>query len=151
MVSSSGGIAYINLADGSAVWEQDVLCSRPAAYGDRFYSYVTYSPKGADTLKDHDTGAEMELANGYYSFWLADGSVALGVKGMPADGDVAALMVDGAFYVKQICIDAVGNLYLFSLNRARADLDLTVWASAGANVSCFGTILMEKRLPLPLR
>ncbi len=83
--------------------------------------------------------------------WLPNGSVALGVKGMPGDGDVAALMVDGAFYVKQICIDAMGNLYLFSLNRARSDLDLTVWASAGSNVSCFGTIVMEKRLPLPLR
>ena len=83
--------------------------------------------------------------------WLPDGSVALGVKGMPRDGDVAALMVDGAFYVKQVCIDAPGNLYLFSLNRARADLDLEVRASAGSNVSCFGTIVMEKRLPLPLR
>lgn len=83
--------------------------------------------------------------------WLHDGSIALGVKGMPRDGDVAALMVDGAFYIKQICIDAYGNLYLFSLNRERANLDLTVMRSAGANVSCFGTILMEKRLPLPLR
>ena len=83
--------------------------------------------------------------------WLPDGSVALGVKGMPRDGDVAALMVDGAFYVKQVCIDAPGNLYLFSLNRDRADLDLEVRATAGSNVSCFGTILMDKRLPLPLR
>ena len=83
--------------------------------------------------------------------WLPDGSVALGVKGMPRDGDVAALMVDGAFYVKQVCIDALGTLYLFSLNRDRADLDLEVKASAGSNVSCFGTIVMEKRLPLPLR
>lgn len=83
--------------------------------------------------------------------WLPNGSVALGVKGMPRDGDVAALMVDGAFYVKQVCIDALGNLYLFSLNRDRADLDLEVKASAGSNVSCFGTIVMEKRLPLPLR
>ncbi len=83
--------------------------------------------------------------------YLHDGSIALGVKGTPRDGDVAALMVDGAFYVKQVCIDAPGNLYLFSLNRDRADLDLEVKASSGANVSCFGTIVMEKRLPLPLR
>lgn len=82
--------------------------------------------------------------------YLPNGSVALGVKGTPRDGDVAAIMVDGAFYVKQVCVDALGNLYLFSLNRARADLDLTVAASAGANVACFGTIVMEKRLPLPL-
>lgn len=83
--------------------------------------------------------------------WLRDGSVALGVKGMPRDGDVAVLIVDGAFYVKQVCIDALGNLYLFSLNRDRADLDLEVKASAGSSVICFGTIVMEKRLPLPLR
>lgn len=83
--------------------------------------------------------------------YLPDGSIALGIKGTPRDGDVAALMVNGAFYVKQVCIDALGNLYLFSLNRARKDLDLEVKASSDANVSCFGTIVMEKRLPLPLR
>lgn len=82
--------------------------------------------------------------------YLPNGSIALGVKGTPRDGDVAAVMVDGAFYVKQVCIDALGNLYLFSLNRARADLDLTVAASAGANVACFGTIVLDKRIPLPL-
>ena len=82
--------------------------------------------------------------------WLPDGSIQLGVKGMPEDGDVAALIVDGAFYIKQICLDHVGNMYLFSLNRARKDLDLTVWASAESHVSCFGKILMPKRLPLPL-
>lgn len=81
---------------------------------------------------------------------LPDGSIALGVKGMPQDGDVAALMVDGAFYIKQVCIDSEGNLYLFSLNRARRDLDLTVYASAGSNVACFGRILTPKRYPLPL-
>ena len=83
--------------------------------------------------------------------WLPDGSITLGVKGTPRDGDVAALMVDGAFYIKQVCIDALGNLYLFSLNRQRSDLDLEVKATSGSNVSCFGTIVMEKRLPLPLR
>ena len=82
--------------------------------------------------------------------WLPDGSIQLGVKGTPEDGDVAALIVDGAFYVKQICLDHVGNLYLFSLNRDRKNLDLTVWADGENNVSCFGRILMSKRLPLPL-
>lgn len=82
--------------------------------------------------------------------YLPDGSVQFGIKGTPADGDVAALIVDGAFYIKQICLDSEGNLHLFSLNRKRRDLDLTVWASAGSNVSCFGTILLEKRVPLPL-
>lgn len=82
--------------------------------------------------------------------WLPDGSIQLGIKGTPDDGDVAALIVDGAFYIKQICLDHVGNLYLFSLNRARKDLDLTVWADAESNVSCFGKIIMPKQIPLPL-
>lgn len=82
--------------------------------------------------------------------YLPDGSVQLGIKGTPTDGDVAALIVDGAFYIKQLCTDSEGNLHLFSLNRARRSMDLTVWASSGSNVSCFGTILMDKRLPLPL-
>ena len=82
--------------------------------------------------------------------WFPDGSVQLGVKGAPKDGDVAALTVDGAFYIKQICLDSDGNLHLFSLNRDRKNLDLTIWASAGSNVTCFGTIPTQKKLPLPV-
>ncbi len=75
MVSSSGGVALVDLRDGSTVWELDALCSKPAVYGDRFYSYVPYSSQGAKTLVDNDTGAEIELVSGYYSFWVADGTV----------------------------------------------------------------------------
>lgn len=82
--------------------------------------------------------------------WLPDGSIQLGIRGTPQDGDVAAIMVDGAFYVKQVCVDAYGNLHLFSLNRARRDLDFDVWASGGNNVLCFGTIIMPEKRPLPL-
>lgn len=82
--------------------------------------------------------------------WLPDGSIQIGVRGTPQDGDVAAIMVDGAFYVKQVCLDAFGNLHLFSLNRARRDLDFDVWASGENKVLCFGTILMRERVPLPL-
>ena len=75
MVSSSGGVALVDLRDGSVIWEQDVLCSKPAVSGDRFYSYVSYSSKGAKTLVDHDTGAEVELVSGYCSFWVDDGTL----------------------------------------------------------------------------
>ncbi len=76
MVSASGGIALISLIDGSVIWEQDVLCSKPAVFGGRLYSYVTYSLNGAQTLVSHDTGADIPLENGYYSFWVDDGTVA---------------------------------------------------------------------------
>lgn len=82
--------------------------------------------------------------------WLPDGSIQIGVKGTPKDGDVAALLIDGAFYVKQVCVDPYGNLYLFSLNRARRNLDFDVKASSDSTVLCFGTILTRERHPLPL-
>jgi phage repressor protein C with HTH and peptisase S24 domain len=82
--------------------------------------------------------------------WLPDGSIQIGVKGKPRDGDVAALLIDGAFYVKQVCVDPYGNLYLFSLNRARKNLDFDVKASSDSTVLCFGTILTRERHPLPL-
>ena len=82
--------------------------------------------------------------------WLPDGSIQIGVREMPKDGEVAAIMVDGAFYVKQVCIDIVGTLHLFSLNRERRDLDFSIEASGNSTVRCFGTILTRERHALPL-
>ena len=80
--------------------------------------------------------------------YLPDGSVALGQKRPPRDGEVAALLLDGEFLCKQVCQDMVGNLYLFSLNRARKDADVTIPHDAERSLTCFGTILME-HVPLP--
>ena len=82
--------------------------------------------------------------------YLPDGSVQIGIRETPRDGDVVAIMVDGAFYVKQIAMSPFGDLYLKSLNRARRDMDVTVHASGNSTVRCFGTILMRERVPLPL-
>ena len=84
--------------------------------------------------------------------YLHDGSIALGVKREPQDGDVGAFMLGGEFLVKQYCEDILGNVYLFSLNRARSDADVTLWAKDRDNneLVCFGTILMKKRVPLPM-
>lgn len=81
--------------------------------------------------------------------YLPDGSVALGKHGWPRDGEVGAFLLDGEYLCKQVCRDSEGNVYLFSLNRARSSADVTVWASAGRNLQCFGTILMKQRVPLP--
>ena len=82
--------------------------------------------------------------------YLHDGSIALGRKEMPRDGDVAAILLDGTFLCKQVCQDAFGNLYLFSLNRDRSDMDVTIRHDSERSVSCFGTIIMNKRIPLPI-
>lgn len=73
MSSAGGGIMLVNIADGSAVWKEDIRCGRPVVSGDRFYSYVT--AVSGQTVKDSSTGADTGLVNGYYSFWVADGSM----------------------------------------------------------------------------
>lgn len=78
--------------------------------------------------------------------YLHDGQIALGVKGQPKIGDIVAIMVDGAFYVKQFVVDNYGNLYLLSLNRDYPDVE--VKASAGSTVCCFGIIKTKKKIPL---
>lgn len=80
--------------------------------------------------------------------YLPDGSIQYGVNRTPQDGEIAVLLIDGEFLVKQIAIDSIGNLYLFSLNRERKDADRILWAKDDHTVSCFGTVLM-KRVPLP--
>ena len=80
--------------------------------------------------------------------YLPDGSVALCRKGLPRDGDVAALLVDGGLLVKQVCEDSFGNLYLFSLNRSRKDADDRIAHDSGRDVRCFGVVLMDP-VPLP--
>ncbi|MCC8078767.1 MAG: XRE family transcriptional regulator [Oscillospiraceae bacterium] len=81
--------------------------------------------------------------------YLPDGSVQLCRKGEPRDGEVGVFVLDGEYLCKQACVDCYGNLYLFSLNRARSDADTTVWASADRQVGCYGTVIMPRRVPLP--
>ena len=83
--------------------------------------------------------------------WLPDGSIALCRKTAPRDGDVAALLIDGEFLCKQVCIDSVGALHLFSLNRARKNLDRDIPADdIDRQIKCFGTVIMKDHIPLPL-
>lgn len=65
------------------------------------------------------------------------------------DGDVGIFFADGNMKCKQYCEDSLGNIYLFSLNRARRDADMTVTATSGVTVVCFGKVLLDKRPPLP--
>lgn len=83
--------------------------------------------------------------------YLPDGSIQLCRKGDPTDGDVAALLLDGTFICKQVCKDMYGNLYLFSLNRNRSDADQTILHNSGQTVTCFGTVILPHKIPLPGR
>ncbi len=97
---------------------------------------------------DSDADFAVRINGNSMEPYLHDGSVALGQKRAPRDGEVAALLLDGEFLCKQVCQDHLGNVYLFSLNRDRADADVTIAHDAERSLTCFGTIIME-RVPLP--
>ena len=83
--------------------------------------------------------------------YLPDGSIALCRIENPRDGDVAALLIDGEFLCKQVCIDLAGTLHLFSLNRDRRDMDRHIPRDdIDRQIKCFGTVIMKDRIPLPL-
>lgn len=81
--------------------------------------------------------------------YIPDGSIALGRRAKPKDGDVCALLLDGEFLCKQVCQDCQGNTYLLSLNRARSDADVTIWHDSPRSLACFGVIMLDKPVPLP--
>lgn len=113
----------------------------PETPGDLFIQdYATTDPHAEFAIRVN--GNSMEP-------YLADGSIALGVKRTPRDGEVGAFWLDGGFLVKQVCQDHIGNTYLFSLNRDRADADETIWHDSDRDLRLIGTILMSQRLPLP--
>lgn len=80
--------------------------------------------------------------------YLHDGSIALGKRGNPDNGEVGAFLLDGEFLCKQYFQDHLGNVHLLSLNRKRADADVTIWHDSGRALLCFGKILID-RVPLP--
>ena len=59
-------------------------------------------------------------------------------------------MVDGVNYIRQFCQDNYGNLYLYTLNRKRKNLDLLIRAGDERKVKIWGVIQMKERFPLPM-
>ena len=82
--------------------------------------------------------------------YIADGSrVFVKRTNEISDGEVGIFFVDGDMKCKQYCEDAFGNIYLFSLNRDRADADSFISENSGICVYCFGKVLLETKPPLP--
>jgi len=60
-----------------------------------------------------------------------------------ADGDVGIFCVDGEMLCKQYYRDGLGMVYLYSLNRARADADVVLPPSGQRSMVCFGKVLLR--------
>ena len=75
-----------------------------------------------------------------------DGEIVLCRRKRPEVGDICVIMVNGFLLVKQYISDGM-NIYLRSLNRARKDLDVDIWASGSDTVVGYGTVI-HSRIPL---
>lgn len=82
--------------------------------------------------------------------FIADGSVAYVNRDPLKAGDVGIFCVDGDILCKQYYKDPAGIVYLFSLNRARADADVIFPAASGRTLVCFGRVILRP-VPLPGR
>ena len=80
--------------------------------------------------------------------YIHDGSVVYVNHDPLASGDVGIFCVDGDMLCKQYHKDALGMVYLFSLNRRRADADVVFYRGSGRSLTCFGRVMM-RTLPLP--
>ncbi len=126
------------------------LYSSPAAagyaspvFGEDFeYIDVTGDvPHGAD-LAVRIQGDSMEP-------YINDGSIVYLNRDPLASGDVGIFCVDGEMVCKQFVRDKLGMVYLFSLNRARADADILLPPSSGRTMVCMGRVLLPARPPMP--
>ena len=80
--------------------------------------------------------------------FIADGSVVYVHRDPLRAGDVGIFCVDGDMFGKQYYKDPAGIVYLFSLNRRRADADVILTPSGSRSLVCFGRVIMHA-LPLP--
>ena len=105
-------------------------------------------PKSADMPAGTDFA--VRIAGDSMEPYIKDGSRVFVSRDIELrDGDVGIFFVDGDMKCKQYCEDSFGNVYLFSLNRARSDADVKIFADSGVTVFCFGRVLLPKRPPLP--
>lgn len=65
------------------------------------------------------------------------------------DGDIGIFSIDGGTVCKQYHRDPLGMVYLFSLNRARADADVVIHPSSNHTLICQGRVITRRRYPLP--
>ena len=120
----------------------------PAAAG---YASPALNEDYEDYAVDADCAADfaVRIAGDSMEPVLHDGGVALVKRSAIKNGDVGMFFVDGDMKCKQYLRDNFGNVYLFSVNRDRADADVTIPASSGVTLCCFGKVLLERQPPLP--
>lgn len=81
--------------------------------------------------------------------YIRDGSIVYVNRDPMANGDVGIFCVDGEMLCKQYVRDPLGIVYLFSLNRKRADADVVLPRDSGRSLICLGRVLLASRPKAP--
>lgn len=80
-----------------------------------------------------------------------DGSIVFVNHDSLADGDIGIFSIDGGTVCKQYHKDQLGMVYLFSLNRARAEADVLIAPSSNQTLVCQGRVITRRHYPIPGR
>ncbi len=80
--------------------------------------------------------------------FIPDGDLVYVNRDPLKNGDVGIFCVDGDILCKQYYKDPAGFVYLFSLNRARADADVLLTPGGNRTLACFGRVIVHAP-PLP--
>ena len=113
------------------------------APGEDFEDYTVEADSPADFAVRID-GDSMEP-------WIHHGDIVLAQRRVDLrDGEVGIFYARDGMVCKQFCQDSQGNIYLFSLNRQRRDADVYIPASSDLPVFCYGRVLMDRQIPLPV-
>ena len=156
-LASTGRQTLQSVADALTAYQADLESAAPAAetrqiplyrcpaaagyaapvFGEDFdYIDVTGDvPRGAD-LAVRIQGDSMEP-------YIADGSVVYVNRDPLTNGDVGIFCVDGEMLCKQYVRDGLGMVYLFSLNRKRADADVVLTRGSGRSLTCFAAFFFS--------
>lgn len=79
---------------------------------------------------------------------IEDGAVVYVNHDPLQNGDIGIFCVDGDMLCKQYYRDSFGMVYLFSLNRRCAHMDVVFHAGSGRSLTCFGRVMLRPQ-PLP--
>lgn len=111
-------------------------------FGEEYEDYTIQNgePKGA-VFAVKVQGNSMEP-------YFPDGSIVFCNKDSLRDGDIGVFIVDGAGVIKQYHKEG-GIVYLFSLNRKRADADVILPPSSGRSLVCQGRVITKRKYPVP--
>ena len=161
-LSLTGQQTLHNLLDGLTALQEEQRQDAPAAEERTIPLYASPAAAGFAApvfMEDYElipvtgsvpAGAELavRIQGDSMSPWIADGAVVYVNHDPLQNGDVGIFCVDGDMLCKQYYRDPLGMVYLFSLNRKRADMDVVFHQGSGRSLTCFGRVMMHS-VPLP--